>query len=103
LRETSRRSDPSHRREGTFADGGAKIMSLLSTFRVPVASGRRWTRKQREAGAERSLFNRLVGRSRGVAADSAEADGFGDQRARAMAFAARLEHETIVARPRPWR
>jgi hypothetical protein len=79
-------------------------MSLLSTFRVPVdAGGRSWTRAEREREPQRSLVDRILGRhSERIGAECA-LDGFGDQRARALAALSRAEHQGVVTRPRPWR
>ncbi|HEX3613473.1 MAG TPA: hypothetical protein VHU88_17425 [Sporichthyaceae bacterium] len=79
-------------------------MSLLSTFRMPVeAGGRSWTRAERECAPQRRWIDRLLGRNVSCMSDLAEYDGFGDQRARAMAGVARREMQAAVARPRPWR
>ena len=79
-------------------------MSLLSTFRVPgEAGGRSWTRAERERTPHRSWVDRILGRRTALADEECALDGFGDQRARALAALARVEHQAIAARPRPWR
>jgi hypothetical protein len=79
-------------------------MSLLSTFRVPGdAAGRSWTRAERERAPHRSLADRILGRRTECTPEECALDGFGDQRARALAALARTEHERVIARPRPWR
>jgi hypothetical protein len=79
-------------------------MSLLSTFRVPGdAGGRSWTRAERERAPRQALLDRILGRRAGYVAEECALDGFGDQRARALAALARNEHQAVMARPRPWR
>jgi hypothetical protein len=79
-------------------------MSLLSSFRAPVdAGGRSWTRAERERTPHRGLMDRILGRRSEDADQSCALDGFGDQRARALAALARTEHQAVTARPRPWR
>ena len=79
-------------------------MSLLSTFRVPgEAGGRSWTRAERERMPHRSWVDRILGRRTVLADEECALDGFGDQRARALAALARVERQAIAARPRPWR
>jgi hypothetical protein len=78
-------------------------MSLLSTFRAPGdAGGRSWTRAEREHNPRRGWADRILGRYHHLD-DAAAPEGFGDQRARALAAQTRVAQQTVAARPRPWR